>query len=116
MRPKLLKEKPMTEEEKRKLNEAARLLANWLEKRDIENHFKCSERQARDMVSTIAKKVPVIASSERKGYKRAMTVNDLELAKVAAAELGSRIKELFARKKPLDEFIKKYETEEESDG
>lgn len=108
-RPNLLKEeKPLTEESKIKLREAARLLANWLEKRDIQNHFDCTERHARDMISTLSKRIPIIAVSDRKGYKCARKVEDLELVRQSMAEIDSRIRELFARKEPLLEFIKKY--------
>lgn len=65
------------------------------------------DRQLRDLISMIAKKVPVISTSDSKGYKIARTIEDVEEAKHQWKELDKRQTELEARKKPLIEFINK---------
>ena len=62
------------------------------------------ERQIRDLISTLAKRVPIIATSDSKGYYIATTAEDLEKVKHQWQELDSRITELDKRKKPLIDF------------
>ena len=65
------------------------------------------DRQLRDLISFIAKKVPVISTSDSKGYKIAKTIKDVEEAEHQCKELDKRQRELEERKKPLIEFINK---------
>lgn len=105
-RPELLKDKPLTQEERVLLNKIAKELAvRWMQKKDIQDLFNIHERKARDCVSTIAKKVPVISLSSGKGYKRCMGLQDLDLALQSRNELDSRIRELTERRNRLNEFI-----------
>lgn len=111
MTPELLKNEPvLTQKQKDELNMVARLLAKkWATKSEIQTMLGgCNERTARDYISTIAKKVPVISISDDKGYKRAMTKEDLELAIRSRDELRSRINQLKLRLEPLEKFINYY--------
>ena len=65
------------------------------------------DRQLRDLISMIAKKRPVISTSDKKGYKIATTAKDLREVEHTWAEIDSRIEELQARKKPLIDFYEK---------
>lgn len=78
-------------------------------KEQIASHFNTSERSAREMISEIAHYQPVIATSDKRGYRLAMTKEDYEDARHQWAELDSRIAELEARKKPLIRFCDKVE-------
>jgi DNA-binding winged helix-turn-helix (wHTH) protein len=66
---------------------------------------KSKDRQLRDLISMIAKKVPVISTSDSKGYKIAKSVKDIEEVKHQWKEIDKRQQELEARKKPLIDFI-----------
>ena len=66
-----------------------------------------NNRRARDLISTLAKRVPVIATSDSKGYYVASAAEDLEKVEHQWKELDSRIAELDKRRKPLIDF---YET------
>lgn len=66
-----------------------------------------NERSARDVISALAKKVPIIATSDAKGYWMARTTEDIEFVKHVWMEIDSRIEELEARKKPLIAFYEK---------
>lgn len=117
MRPELIKEeKPMSQKTKDRLNAVARRLIDWQLKEDLQSYLHCDERTVRDLVSTVSKRVPIISVSDKKGYKRAMTQEDLELAKQSYAELESRVRELFARMKPLANFISKFKVGGENNG
>lgn len=70
------------------------------------------DRQLRDLISAIAKKVPVVSTSDSKGYKIAKTKSDLEQVEHQWKELDKRIEELEARKKPLIEFYEKIKSKE----
>jgi len=110
MKPILISKTPvdqMSEKQKQECNAIARLIANdWMQKKEIQDIFKMDERTVRDRISKIAKKVPVIAISDKRGYKRALDSADLSYAKQTFNELKSRIKELEERAAPLEMFIK----------
>ena len=81
-------------------------------KQELQEHFygkvtSNNERRIRDLISTLAKRVPIIATSDSKGYYVASTAEDLEKVKHQWKELDSRISELDKRRKPLIDF---YET------
>ena len=91
----LLKEKVCTKEE--------------LERRFYPNSKPGShERQIRELIAIVAKKVPVISTSDSKGYWIASKPEDVTHAKHAWKEIDSRIEELDARRQPLIAFCEKY--------
>ena len=75
-------------------------------KEELSNAFGASERATREMISYIAKRRPIIATSDRRGYRLAIYTRDYEDCKHQYAELQSRIDELTARKQPLEQFCK----------
>ena len=106
-------EKPMTENERKNGN----LLYRYLMKNDIvtkEEMFKVlgwdskKDRQLRDLLSEIGKRVPLISYSSGKGYKIAKNESDLQEVEHAWAELSSRCEELNKRIKPLIKFRDSY--------
>lgn len=105
-------EKPMTENQKENGNKLYRFMmaSNYVTKEQMFAHLgwdKSKDRQLRDLISLIAKKVPVISTSDKKGYKIAKTVYDIEEVIHSWKEIDSRIAELEERKKPLIEFYEK---------
>ena len=108
MRPELIKDSPKPSEKTRQqLNAVYRLLfaRDVVLKSEIQTSFKLHERVVRDLIATVAKKVPVISLSSETGYKLAKTENDLEATFNARKELASRRVEMLAREKPLINFI-----------
>ena len=102
-------EKPMTENQKINGNKLYRFMKNS----DVvtkEQMLEClgwdktKDRQLRDLISCIAKKVPVISTSDSKGYKIAKTKQDLKDVVHQWKEIDSRIEELEKRKQPLIKF------------
>lgn len=69
---------------------------------------KSNERRVRELISLLAKRVPIIATSNDKGYKLALTPQDLDAVKHQWSELDSRIEELAERRKPLIRFYEKH--------
>ena len=69
---------------------------------------KTKDRQLRDLISCIAKKAPIISTSDQKGYYLAKSEKDLEDVEHQWAELSSRIEELEKRIEPLIVFRDKY--------
>lgn len=63
-----------------------------------------SERQARDILSVLAQRRPLISTSDAKGYRLALTEKDLEEVEHTWAELSSRVEELNKRIEPLIKF------------
>ena len=63
-----------------------------------------TERQIRELISILAKRVPVIATSDSKGYYVASKPEDLEKVEHQWKEIDSRIAELDKRRKPLIDF------------
>lgn len=103
-------EKPITDNMKEKVN------ALWAEMRDgrtltLEEVCRVcsvkSERQARDIMSVLATKKPIISTSDSKGYRMAVKRSDLEDVEHQWRELDSRIKQLQKRVTPLIDFYEK---------
>lgn len=67
-----------------------------------------SERAIREIMSVLAKKVPIISTSDKKGYKLAINESDLELVEHTWAEISSRVEELQKRIAPLAKFRDKH--------
>ena len=74
-------------------------------KEEIVMNLDINERVARDLISYIKKKFPVISNSQNKGYRLALSVDDLEDAKQTIAEARSRINDLQEGIKPLEDFV-----------
>ena len=66
-----------------------------------------NERQARDIMSVLATKKPIISTSDSKGYRMAVKRSDLEDVEHQWRELDSRIKQLQKRVTPLIDFYEK---------
>jgi DNA-binding winged helix-turn-helix (wHTH) protein len=105
--------KPMTENEKKNGN----LLYKYLMQNDVVSKEQMlavlgwdskKDRQLRDLLSMIGKKVPLIATSDQRGYKIAKTKADLEEVEHTWKELDSRINNLDERRKPLIKFYEQY--------
>ena len=114
-------EKPMSENQKENGNKLYRFMKHndFVTKEQMLAHLgwdKTRDRQLRDLISMIAKKVPVISTSDSKGYKIAQDKADLELVEHAWAELSSRIEELNKRIMPLMEFREKVKFWENENG
>ena len=76
-------EKPMTENQKMNGNKLYRFMKNndvvtKEQMLDCLGWDKTKDRQLRDLISCIAKKVPVISTSDSKGYKIAQTKKDMK--------------------------------------
>ena len=67
-----------------------------------------NERHAREIISLVGAKQPVISTSNKKGYRLAKTKDDLDDAEHTAAELSSRLEEIYRRLKPIYDFIDEY--------
>lgn len=106
-------EKPMSENQKENGNKLYRFMKynDFVTKEQMLDHLgwdKTRDRQLRELISMIAKKVPVISTSDNKGYKIAKDYKDLEMVEHAWAELSSRIEELNKRIEPLMQFRDKF--------
>lgn len=106
-------EKPMTENQKYYGN----ILYKYMMKNDVLTKqqmlkflgwSESKDRQLRELISYIAKKVPVISLSSDRGYKIAKSREDLDAVKHCWAELDSREREIEERKKPLIGFVDKF--------
>ena len=100
-------EKVLTEIERQRANELYRYMKSHgtVTKDEICRLFNLSnERTARDLIKLVAVKVPVISTSDAKGYRLAKTAQDLADVDHTAAELSSRIEELDRRLAPLYKF------------
>ena len=102
-------EKPMTENQKMNGNKLYKFMKNndvvtKEQMLDCLGWDKSKDRQWRDLISCIAKRVPVISTSDSKGYKIAQTKQDLKDVVHQWKELDSRIEELQKRREPLIKF------------
>lgn len=101
-----------TDENRAKLNALYRMLKiQTLTKQKIMDLFKVSERTARDMLSEIAKRAPLISVSDTAGYRIATTGKDAGDAWHAYNENKKRAEEILKRNEPLKKFLeeKQYE-------
>lgn len=106
-------EKPMTENEKVNGNKLYKyMMVNDVLTKEQMLAFlgwdSKKERQLRMLIAYIAKKVPVISTSDSKGYKIAKTKEDLEEVRHTWAEMSSRVEEIEARMNPLIQFYEKF--------
>lgn len=106
-------EKPMTPKQKENGNKLYKfmMIRDTVTKEQMLEYLgwdKTKDRQLRDLISFIAKKVPVISTSDTKGYKIAKTREDLEQVIHQWKENDSRIDEIKARNEPLIKFYEKY--------
>lgn len=106
-------EKPMTPNQKENGNKLYKFMMTHdvLTKEEMLEFLgwdKSKDRQLRDLISMIAKKRPIISTSNQKGYKIAKTRADIEAVENQWKEIDSRIAELEARKKPLIEFYDEF--------
>lgn len=111
-------EKPMTENEKINGNKLYKFMMTHdiVTKEQMLAHLgwdSKKDRQLRILISNIAKKVPVISTSDSKGYKIAKTADDLQEVEHSWSEIDSRIEELNERRKPLIAFYTKYKWKSE---
>lgn len=83
------------------------LLENRRSKSEIAQLFGVSEREARRLIQAEAKKYPIIANSQLKGYKKFYSDEDIENAIMTLVESRSRRKELLEREKPIQRELKK---------
>lgn len=103
-----IKKPEMTEKTRSRLNELFVMLKQRkYKKSEIMLHFGVGERTAREMISIVSKRAPVIATSDNSGYRIARTAEDLEAVVHSWKEIDSRQKELEERKKPLIKFYEK---------
>lgn len=100
----------MTTERATKLNKMYKLIATRVyTKQELQNLFDTSEREVRDMISEIAKKVPVISLSDNKGYRVAkQDFSDIKDTVHQLKDLQSRMAILEKRCEPLNKYIAKY--------
>lgn len=107
-----IKKPKMTEATRGRLNELYILLKQRNYKKiEIMEYFGVGERTAREMISIVSKRAPVIATSDNSGYRIARTAEDLEEVIHSWKEIDSRQKELEERKKPLIKFYEKKRAE-----
>ena len=102
-------EKPMSENQKENGNKLYRFMKHndFVTKEQMLQCLgwdKTKDRQLRDLVSCIAKKVPVVSTSDSRGYKLIQSAEDLELVEHQLREFDARIAELEKRKAPLWKF------------
>ena len=103
-----IKKPEMSEATRGRLNELYLMLKQRNYKKvEIMLHFGVTERTAREMISNISKKSPVIATSDNSGYRIARTAEDLEEVIHSWKEIDSRQDELEERKQPLIRFYEK---------
>ena len=68
-------------------------------------NFGVDERYARRMLSDIAKAYPLIAVSDRKGYRIATSAQDIDDVRHAYNENRKRAAEVLKRNAPLEKFL-----------
>lgn len=97
----------LTEENRAKLNALVRILRNGnITKQKVMDIFGVSERTARDMLSKVAKRAPLISVSDTAGYRIAMRPSDVGDAMHAYNENEKRASEILKRNKPLEMYLK----------
>lgn len=104
-------QKPITDKMKERANAMYLLLKQggvWTKEQLGERLGIKNERTVRDVISALSKRVPIISTSDNKGYALAMSEKDLEYVIHTWKEHDSRQQELEERKKPLIKFYEKY--------
>lgn len=76
-----------------------------ISKQQLAVYLGCDERNARSVISGLSKEVPIISTSDVKGYKVGTHHSEMEEAIRAKAQLDSRIRQLILREVPLVKFI-----------
>lgn len=100
--------KPTTENMKARVNLLYRYMT--LNQQPITKEQVCdicgvaNERQAREILSVLAQRKPLISTSDNKGYQLAVSSKQLAEVEHTWAELSSRMEELEKRIRPLIEF------------
>lgn len=101
-------EKPITDNMRQKCNDFYKYMkskSDYVTKAELMQVFGiANERTVRDVIATLASRVPIISTSDCKGYKLAQSESDLELVEHSWAELSKRMEELEKRIKPLAKF------------
>ena len=104
-------EKPLTDGIKDKANRLFVYLkgkGDFATKEEIGEFLGVSnERSVRDVISLLATRKPIISHSGGKGYRLALTPDDLPEVERTWAELSSRAEELERRMQPLIAFREK---------
>jgi DNA-binding winged helix-turn-helix (wHTH) protein len=67
-----------------------------------------NDRRVREIIATLASVKPIVATSDRRGYKLAKDESDIEETVHEFREISSRIDELKKRIPPLLEFLEKH--------
>lgn len=105
-------EKPITEKQKEKVNKLYRVLKSGVTLTKTEIMTVCevsNERSARELISILAQRKPILSTSDQKGYRLAITKDDLQAVIHQHKENDSRIDEIQKRNKPLIEFEEKFD-------
>jgi hypothetical protein len=99
-------EKVLTEIERQRANKLYHYLRlhDTITKEEACQVLGVNERTAREVLSLVAYKMPIIATSDSKGYRLAKTLEDLNGVEHTAAELRSRMEEIEKRLAPLYAF------------
>lgn len=96
----------LTAENRAKLNALVRLLRDGnVTKQRVMDLFEVSERTARDMLSEIAKRAPLISVSDTSGYRIAVNSADVGDAMHAYNENKKRAEEILKQNAPLEKFL-----------
>lgn len=100
----------LNETNRQRLNRLYHMLCGQaLTKAEVMRAFGVNERTARDMLSEVAKRAPVIALSDSKGYRVAVRKEDREDVRHAIRENTKRADEILARNKELERFLRRLE-------
>ncbi|HKL93805.1 MAG TPA: hypothetical protein VJZ69_00805 [Clostridia bacterium] len=103
-----IKKPEMGEKTRGRLNELYIMLQERnYKKAEIMAYFGVGERTAREMISIVSKRAPVIAVSNTRGYRIAKSAEDIDAVMHSWKEIDSRQKELEERKIPLIKFYEK---------
>lgn len=103
-----IKTKQYNEQQKRTLNKVATMLKNGTTKEEVMKELNTSERQARDIISSIGYIYPVISNAGEKGYKLALTKEDIPNNERKIWDRLSRIQEMLYTVLPNFEFEHKH--------
>lgn len=96
----------LTEKNRANLNMLVCMLRKGsVTKQCVMDTFGVGERVARDMLSEIAKRCPLISLSDATGYRIAMHPQDVGDAMHAYNENRKRSEEILKRNEPLEKFL-----------